>query len=68
MSGDEPLSLSVLLLPPDDEMGDVPVSPDGADGTEPDKVLPEEVEDRAGVDEPLLPSTPASFDTALELT
>jgi hypothetical protein len=35
-------------------MGDVPVSPDGADGTEPDKVLPEEVDGKAGVDESLL--------------
>ena len=69
LSGDEPLSLSVLLLPPDDEMGDEPGPPDGTDGLEPGKVLPEEVEDRAGADEPLLPpSMPASFDTVLELT
>jgi len=66
-SGDEPLSLSVLLLPPE-EIGDVPVSPDGIDGPEPGKVLPEEIGGNVGADELLLSPITESFLTVFELT
>jgi len=68
LSGDEPLSLSVVLFPPE-EIGEEPVSPDGAEEPEPLIALPDDEEGKAGIDEPLLvPSTIISRCIELEVT